>query len=79
MANATKDILRVVAKHLEMINSHLEQYHNRLELIEATIRKRPELAVAYHEAQQENKGKLFSPGPQTQLRAVQQAVERIPN
>jgi hypothetical protein len=78
MANQTKELLRGIAKYAEIVNAHLKDFHERLELIEATIRKRPELVAAYNTSLSE-KRKVFSPGPNVQLQAIQQAIERIPN
>jgi hypothetical protein len=76
MANAEKQTLLAIAKYAEIVSAHLADYHDRLELVEAMILKRPELSEAYHQATKE-KQKVFSPGPQMQLRAIRQAIERL--
>jgi hypothetical protein len=77
MANTQKQILLGFAKYAEIVNAHLKEMHDKIEILEAMVRNRPELVLAYNQALQE-KRKLFSPGPQTQLSAVQQAIQRLP-
>lgn len=79
MANLQKELLRGLAQYAEIVNSHLKEFHERLELIEAAIRKHPQMMDAYNQAVREKNSKVFSPGPNVQLRAIQQAIERLPD
>ena len=78
MPNAQYEIFIGLAKSAEAVNIHLQQFHDLLELIEAMIRKQPELVRACNAALFEQRNR-FSPGPQTRLLAVREAIECLPD
>lgn len=78
MPNSTKYTLQSFAKYAEIINTQLRDVYERLEVVEAALRKQPDLVHSYNQALEE-KQKAFSPGPNAQLRAIRRAIENLPD
>lgn len=66
MANLQKEILQQFATYMKMVNAHLEDFDKRLAALEDPAR------VPFGT-------RRFSPGPSTQLQAIEAAIQRLPD
>ncbi len=79
MSNTEKEILQGFKIYAKMVNAHFVELETRIRTLEAAMEKNPQLLTAYNQAVRAEKRLSSAPTLTTQLSAIEEAIDKLPD